>query len=310
MQSQSMPHKPTPLLLVTWVILLLSVALPAAAERPGWNEPPQAPGYDRDGLLKINAGYFNMAAATGGDFYFWAPGEFAASAGLLDVPVASDPVVLAYRSGDGDFAQSLEIPVDAALTRLSLFVGAQRLDEVRLFRPDGRSVEANPAGVAVQTYKHMRIATVEDPETGTWRVEARGAGSYSIAARYQSERKKLSERDLEAIDLIGFTFVELGGRPGHEGLFPIDKPVGAGEEELLRVTLSGGIREPSVEMVSAAGDLLGACRLDMSTEEVAADEFVGVCRIPEQPFRVRVRGRDGEGKLFQRISAALISPLL
>jgi len=305
-----MHHKPKPLLLVSWVVLLLSIALPAAADRPGWNEPPKAPGYDRNGLLKINAGYFNMAAATGGDFYFWAPGEFAASAGLLNVPVASDPVALAYRSGDGDFAQSLEIPVDAALTRLSLFAGAQRLDEVRLLRPDGRSVKANPAGVAVQVYKHMRIVTVEDPEPGPWRVEARGAGSYAIAARYLAERMKLAERGLEAIDLVGFTFVELGGRPGHEGFFPVDKPVRAGEEELLRVTLSGGVRDPSVEMVSVAGDLLGACRLDVSIGEVAADEFIGACSIPEQPFRVRVRGRDGEGHLFQRISAAPISPLL
>lgn len=309
-KARRTPHKLSLWLLFSWVILFIFPTLPAAAARPGWNEPSQTPGYDRNGLLKINVEYFNMAAATGGDFYFWAPGEFAAVAGLLNVPVASDPVALAYRSGDDVFARSVEIPVDAALTRLSLFVGAQRLDEVQLLRPDGRSIDANPAGVAVQVYKHMRIATIENPEPGLWRVETRGAGSYAITARYLAERKKLAERDLEAIDLIGSTFVELGGRPGHEGLFAVDKPVRAAEEEFLRVTLSGGIREPDIEMVSAAGDFLGACRLDISTEEVAADEFVGACRIPEKPFRVRVRGRDVEGNLFQRISAALFSPLL
>jgi hypothetical protein len=173
-------RKPNSLISLILLTLLLT-APPAAAERPGWNEPPQAPGYDRNGLLKINADFFNLAAASGGDFYFWAAGEFAASAGLLSLPIASDPVALFYRSGGGAFAQSIEVPVDTAITHLTLFAGAQRLDEVQLLRPDGRSVEANPAGVAVQVYKHMRIVAVENPEPGRWRIEARGAGSCSIA---------------------------------------------------------------------------------------------------------------------------------
>ena len=305
-----MIRKLNPLLFIARVTLLLSIALPAAADRPEWNEPPQAPGYDRNGLLKINADYFNLAAASGGDFYFWAPGEFAASAGLLSIPVASDPVALSYRNGGGDFVQLLEVPVDAAITHLTLFAGAQRLDEVQLLRPDGRSVEANPAGVAVQVYKHMRIVTVEDPEPGRWRVEARGAGGFSIAARYLAERKKLAARGLEAINLIDFAFVEVRGRPGHEGLFPVEKPVRAGEKRLCRITLSGGVREPVIEMVSDTGEVLGTIRLEASAEEVAADEFIGTCRIPEQPFRVRVRGQDREGHLFQRLTAALDSPLI
>lgn len=304
-----MISKLTPFPFILLITLLLSIA-PAAADRPGWNEPPQAPGYDRSGLLKINADFFNLAAATGGDFYFWAPGEFAASAGMLSLPVATDPVALAFRSGGGDFVQSIEVPVDAALTHLTLFAGAQKLDEVRLVRPDGRSVEANPAGVAEQTYKHMRIVTVEDPEPGRWRIEARGAGSCSIAARYLTERKKLAARGLEAIDLIDFAFVEVGGRPGHEGLFPVEKPVRAGEERLCRITLSGGVREPVIEMISATGEVLGAIRLDAFADETAADKFIGTCRIPKEPFRVRVRGEDREGHLFQRLTATLDSPLL
>jgi len=289
---------------------LLFIACPAAADRPGWNEPPRTPGHDRNGLLKINGDFFDMAAATGGDFYFWAPGEFAASAGLLDVPIASDPIALSYRSGGDNFAQSLEVPVDSAITRLTLFAGAQRLDELRVLRPDGRTVEENPADIAVQVYEHMRIVTVEDPEPGLWRIEARAAGSCSIAARYLSGGEKLRVRGLEPVDLVDFAFVEVRGRPGHEGLFPVEKPVRAGEKRLCRITLSGGVRQPVVEMISVTGEVLGAIRLDASADEAAADEFIGTCRIPEQPFRVRVRGEDREGHLFQRLTAALNSPLL
>jgi hypothetical protein len=286
---------------------LLFIACPAAADRPGWNEPPRTPGHDRNGLLKINGDFFDMAAATGGDFYFWAPGEFAASAGLLDVPIASDPIALSYRSGGDNFAQSLEVPVDSAITGLTLFAGAQRLDELRLLRPDGRTVEENPAGIAAQVYEHMRIVTVDDPEPGLWRIEARGAGSCTIAARYLSGRRKLGERGLEPVDLVDFAFVEVRGRPGHEGLFPVEM-VRAGEERLCRIALSRGVREPAVELVSAAGKVIGPIRLDASAGESAPDEFIGICRVPEQPFRVRVRGLDQEGHLVQRITTALIMP--
>lgn len=302
-----MIRKPTLLLFIVLITLLLS-ASPVGADREGWNEPPRAPGYDSHGLLKINFDYFNMAAATGGDFYFWAPGEFASSAGFLTVPIASDPIALAYGSGGKDFTLREEIPIDTTISRLSLFAGAQRLDELRLLRPDGRSVEANAAGVVRQVYKHMRIVTVEDPEPGRWQVEARGAGNYSIAARYLVERKELTARDLEAIDLIDFDFVEVKGRPGHEGLFPVTQTVRAGERRLCRITLTGGVRVQVIDMISASEEVLGEIRLDASADETAADEFIGTCRVPAQPFRVRVRGEDREGNPFQRLTGGLTSP--
>jgi hypothetical protein len=63
-------------------------------------------------------------------------------------------------------------------------------------------------------------------------------------------------------------------------------------------------------MISATEEVLGAIRLDASADEAAADDFIGTCLIPQQPFRVRVRGQDREGNLFQRLTVALTSPLL
>ena len=59
---------------------------------------------------------------------------------------------------------------------------------------------------------------------------------------------------------------------------------------------------------AAAGEVIGPTRLDASAGESAPDEFIGLCRVPEQPFRVRVRGLDQEGHLVQRITTALIMP--
>jgi len=279
----------------------------AKAERAGWNEPGRTPGYDQGGLLQINIDYFNIAAATGGDFYFWAPGEFAAAAGLLNVPVASGPIALAYASSGDPFTCSLEVPVDGTISRLSFFAGAQILDKMSLARPDGRSVEANPAGVSVQTFRHMRILTLTDPEPGLWRAEMSGSGSFELAVRYLTDRNRLAKRGLEGIDLIDFNFVELRGRPGHQGLFPLSEPPQAGTMQRCRITLSGGIKQPIIDLVSATGAVLSGVRLE-EVSDIAADEFIGSCLVPDQPFRVRVRGEDTEGWPFQRITAGLTAP--
>jgi hypothetical protein len=287
--------------------LLVLHPLLSKAERAGWNEPGRPPGYNQDGLLQINTDYFNLAAATGGDFYFWAPGEFAAAAGLLNVPVASDPIDLAYVSSGDPFTYTLEVPVDGTISRLSFFAGAQILDNLSLARPDGRSVEANPTGVSVQTFRHMRILTLINPEPGLWRAEMSGRGSFDLSVRYLTDRNRLADRGLEGIDLIDFNFVELRGRPGHQGLFPLSGPPLAGTMQPCRITLTGGIKQPIIGLVSATGVVLSEVRLEEESD-IAADEFIGSCLVPDQPFRVRVRGEDTEGWPFQRITAGLTAP--
>src|SRR5213592_1713205 len=94
--------------------------------------PRQPKKYDR-GLLKIDPIYFDLAANTGGDFYFWAPGEFASS--HLQVPVHHEDVVLSYGSIEGE--KSFDIPVESGVKELTVFVGIQRKDLAVLVRPDG-----------------------------------------------------------------------------------------------------------------------------------------------------------------------------
>jgi hypothetical protein len=288
--------------------LLVLQPLLAKAERAGWNEPGRRPGYDDSGLLRINNDYFYLTAATGGDYYFWAPGEFAAAAGHLKVPVGSAPIALTYASTGGLFARTLEVPVDGTISQITFFAGAQRLDKLRLARPDGRSVEANTAGVSVQAFRHMRIVTVIDPKPGLWKAEMSGSGSFELAVRYLSNRNWLGERGLEGIDLIDFNFVELRGRPGHEGLFPLSEPPQSGTMRLCRIALSGDIKQPIIDLVSATGAVLSEVRLEDVSDIAAADEFIGRCLVPNQPFRVRVRGKDTQGWPFQRITAGLKEP--
>src|SRR5688572_33015276 len=118
------------------LLLLLAAALqsPVAID-PGQNAPPAR--HDARGLLPVNEEYFSMAAATGGDFYFWAPGEFGNPVALP--LVGGDEVVLAYGRFDGT-RRSIAIPVESGVRELTLFAGAQRKDRAVLVRPDGSIV--------------------------------------------------------------------------------------------------------------------------------------------------------------------------
>ena len=287
-------------------VILLSLNNSPLFAREGYNESPRKSSYDQAGRLQINRDFFELSAASGGDFYFWAPGEFAASAATLQIPVTADAILLDYGTGDR-FAKSYKIPVDSGIALLSIFAGAQRKDKFVLYRPDGRTTSANPAFVSAQKYRHMNIITVEKPERGMWSLEMSGTGYYAVAVRYANGNGKSSSGRDEEIDLLDMKFVEPGGRPGHEGLFPVKGRVRAGESRLCRIKVAGAISEPVAEFVSRDNKILGRVKLRPLSPEPDG-ELIGTAIVPPVPFRTRVSGRDTDGHLFQRVTSAIYTP--
>ncbi len=289
-----------------FVLMFCCPGIGQLSAREGYNAPPRQPSYDQAGRLRINRDYFELSASTGGDFYFWAPGEFAASASVLRVPVTSDPILLEYGSGD-KFAKSRKIPVDSGIGLLSVFVGMQRKDSVVLRRPDGRATSANPAFVEEQKFRHMTIITVENPEPGMWSLETSGSGSHMVSVRYAHGKGKRDIGSDEGIDLADAEFVESGGTPGHEGLFPVKGKVRAGESRLCRISITGAISGPAAEFVTRDNRVLGRIKLQPLSPE-SRGELTGTCTVPSTPFRIRVRGRDADGYPFQRVTSAIYTP--
>ncbi|MGZ7033568.1 MAG: hypothetical protein ACXVIJ_16520, partial [Thermoanaerobaculia bacterium] len=74
--------------------------------------------------MKINREFYELAASTGGDIYFWAPGEFGSS--RLQVPVHHEDVVFAY--GSVDAKRVFDIPVESGAKSMTLFAGVERKD--------------------------------------------------------------------------------------------------------------------------------------------------------------------------------------
>lgn len=238
------------------------------------DQTPHAPAFNRT--------YYELAASTGGDFYFWAPGEFASA--KLKVPVHHEDVLLSY--GDIDSQRAFEFPIESGAKTLTLFAGIDTKNLAVLVRPDGTVVRDG-----VQSFAHMLIATVVSPPAGAWHLELHGRGPYAVTAHV--------DPGPEGIQLIGVEFVEPGGRPGHEGMFPIKRAVRAGEKVTCRVNVSGNAKNTHLVFVDREGKQLDSVKLD--------DEYVP-CVVPSTPYRAGVTGTDANGDAFARVMSALRTP--
>jgi hypothetical protein len=283
------------------IVLALSMAfaaLAAGAVRADPGQRGQPARVDAGGLLRVDPSYFDMAAQTGGDFYFWAPGEFARAG--LQLPLHDDAVLLAYGRFDGP-RRSFDIPVESGVRTLTIFAGAQRRDRAVLVRPGGAIVADGAAGVKLQTFSHMTIATIQAPAPGNWRIDFAGAGMFSVSAHLKpsAEHGAASVNDL--------AFVEWGGRPAHEGWFPIQRELRKGESITCQLEVSGATS--GVQVAFVTGDNRPIATVPMDSGPGESGHYLGRCVVPGEPFRVVVTGRDQMGQVFRRTTSALRAPL-
>jgi von Willebrand factor A domain-containing protein 7 len=291
-----------------FVVSLVALSFaPHEAHAQGTSQQAPSPaGTDARGLLRINQDFYILSAASGGDFYFWAPREFAASG--LQIPIESEPILLAY----GELAEGtriFEFPVDTVSRRVSIVAGAQRKDRLHVIRPSGQPVIPGDPDAHIQEFKHMLVVTATKPDLGTWRIEFTGAGRFSLSVRAGRAPARMPGAPRpEIIEVIRFDFVERGGRPGHEGYFALKGRVRSGEERLCSAMLSGPHQSANFTFVSIAGEPLAPLNLTRGDPDIATNEFFGPCPVPAQPFRLRVTGRDMWGADYQRMHSPLYTP--
>jgi hypothetical protein len=269
------------------IALLLVTAGAALGQQENRSRPLQK---NARGLLAINRDFYNISAATGGDYYFWAPGEFAAS--NLQIPTDSEEVLLSYPELSGK--KVFEIPVESGVRSLTVFAGAQRKDLAVLVRPDGFTL-GHGGDAVLQSFQHMLIVTVANPAAGVWRLELDGEGAACVTAHVRL--------GTNAPQLVDFDFVEKGGRPGHEGLFPIRREPRAGEKLQCQLELGGTAQKVQLEFAGRDGSPVGRAELVGD-----GDTYSGTCTVPKVPFRVMVRGTDANAKPFQRMDRPLLEP--
>ncbi len=168
----------------------------ACCATPGWSgadsgQSPPKPA--SSGLLAIDEAAFEIAAATGGFYYFWQPGEFSRFAAHENLDIfSSDGKVIEQIEGEVHGTIDLPFEVEPGDARVSVRAGLQSLGEIELFAPGQR---APYTGESTTRTAHMLFVSLTDPSTGSWRVRLIGEGLYliQVVAKRAEIETELSE---------------------------------------------------------------------------------------------------------------------
>jgi hypothetical protein len=243
----------------------------------------------------VDPSYVRITNATGGQVLPLGPSELVAAAPLMTASSGAETVFwatapLASRS------RTISVPVDGVTTRVAfVFSTDGGISDLTITDPRGTIVTAATPGAQTSVFGCVRSLIVESPSTGEWTFRVSGSGRFWFVVHARSE-----------LALEDATFVRIGGRPGHEGLFKIHGQPVAGRPTTLRTRVTReDITDLAFDLVSMSGAPLQPVDSSPVTTDPAEDEYVGdIAGLPTVPFRVRVSGRDRTGAAYQRVSSA------
>lgn len=241
--------------------------------------------------------YIHTANETGGVPLFLQRSEAAKAMQLMRESTRENVSTVLWSSTQlAGATQTFEIPVDSTTQRItftfSVDTKGSRLD---LHSPDGRLVTAELPRTEDSELNCGRIITVERPEPGIWRAAVAGTGTYWLEAQVQSD-----------IYFIKAEFVELGGRPGHQGLFRISGQPIAGESATIQASLSvTDAKTTEFAFVSERGEILQRLAVKVTDPDREFLEVTGEVKLPSVPFRLAVSGDDMKGMRYQRFYGPL-----
>lgn len=266
-----------------WVGLLSTAALVAQVGQQSSSSGP----------IRIDPSYRSLAAATGGHALPISPEELGTPAATQLMLALSlyDATILAIDQTPVDAPRSYEFPVDSSVRGLSVIVSGRA--QVTLTGPDGLSVEPGHPGVEVVRLSRVTGYIIESPQVGGWTIAVDASEPYLMTVEAKSTH-----------DIVSARFVELGGRPGHEGLFPIDGNPAAGEPGQLEVSLMEPLQDVSIALRRPNGEALTQAAITQHQ----GDGYLASVAIPDETFRVYVRGTDAAGNTIQRAESNTVSP--
>ena len=241
--------------------------------------------------------YIKTANETGGVPLFLQRSEAAKSFQLVRESTRENVSTVLWASAKlMGSAKNFEIPVDSVTERITFtFSVDTKGTKLVLRQPSGQEVVVGSTGAEDTELNCGRVITVVKPQVGMWRAEVSGSGTFWLEAQAQSD-----------IYFIKAEFVELRGRPGHEGLFRIHGQPIEGKPATLQVSMSATQAETTeFALVSSKADVLEKLHLKATDRDREFLELTGEVVLPNEPFRIAVSGRDTKGMPYQRFESPL-----
>lgn len=243
----------------------------------------------------VDPSYVRTAEATGGRVLLFDRSEAAGSMVLVRNASKHPDTIFRAMGTLSTGSRQFSFPVDSTVESLMVSVTLQCLQSITVLRPSNTEVHAGEPSVDDNRFRSSRILIVGKPEAGPWRVRIAGTGLFFVVAEAKT-----------AISLDHVEFVEPGGRPGHEGLFPVKGPIHLGEQRTLSVRMRAPQGDPAFRLVNSAGETLEPLAMKIADENADDREFLGTLQLKHAAFRVAVEGRDEAGYPYQRVLPKLI----
>jgi hypothetical protein len=256
----------------------------APVSRPGW---PCVAG------RAIDPTYVRTAEATGGQVFLFDRSEAGRSMVLMQYTDKHDDTIFRSTGTLSTGSREFTFPVDSTVESLLVTVTLQCLQSITVLRPTNTEVHAGEPDVNDNRFRSGQVLILTRPQAGAWRVRIAGIGLFFVVAQAKS-----------SISLDNVEFVELGGRPAHEGMFPVKGPVHQGEQRTLSVDLKAPPGETRFRLINSAGETLEP--LEMHAGEGGEGTFEGKLTLKHPAFRMAAEGHDAAGYPYQRVLPRLI----
>lgn len=229
-----------------------------------------------------------VADASGGQRIHLEANEAASGVLLADLlPRVNAVEILSFSDVLGGSPAVISVPVDSSLTRVTFAAGGT--GAVLIARPDGTPLLPSDPGASVDALASGVVASVADPEPGAWQVQLSGTGRVSLSVTGES-----------ALNLATFRVVKQGGRPGHEGFFPISGEPESGRPAKVVAAMSGAYQTVGFELRTRSGAVLAKPALASGPGQ-PANEVTGELIPPGETFLPYAVGLDASGVPFQRV---------
>src|SRR5258708_4408794 len=251
--------------------------------------PHSQPGWPCVADRAVDPTYLELAERTGGQVFLFDRSEAGRSLVLMREDRRHEQVVFRATGKLPGAYRDFKFPVDTSVESLLLSVSLQCLAAITIYRPSGAELRTSEPGVDDNVYRSGRIVIQNRPEAGVWRVRIAGAGIFSVVVQARSP-----------ITFDKAEFVELGGRPGHEGYFPLKTPARLNVPQLLSASLSAPVGAVAFYIVNSGAETLQQLELTSSPESGDDREFMGSVTSAHATFRVVAEGRDASGFWYQR----------
>jgi von Willebrand factor A domain-containing protein 7 len=247
----------------------------------------------------IDPAFLQIATLTGGQVFFLPRNQAGQITQLADLTAKNNAVQILSILDNYSVSKTYTLPVDSAMTSLTVAVSSTdqvTTPTVTLRRPDGTVVAPGDPGVTSLAISQAVVRSIANPAVGAWELTIQN----SPLPTYVNVTGESPLR------FDSFKFVDVGGQPPHQGLFPIQGSPVAGQSLYTAASLTRGFATAAFDWRLKNYGTLQNLALDQDGTDDRL--FFGQVTVPAQPFLAYVTGTDTAGAAYQRVVPVSVTP--